>query len=117
MKSGHSSQTPCRGEFECNGDISTIDKQFRGFRVADDTVTMPIKKWQIRSAGPAAAYLLRLRAHRQFMRLVLRTLSATALLALLFLALSAIPIHIYDGFESPQLSRFRWFAYRSSLTR
>jgi Polysaccharide lyase len=43
-------------------------------------------------------------------------LRVTALL-LLFLALmgvaeKAIPVHIYDGFESSKLSRFRWSRYR-----
>src|SRR5579872_2224311 len=46
------------------------------------------------------------------MRLLLRTLSAAALLALLLLVLGVIPIHVYDGFESPQLSRIYWLRRR-----
>ncbi len=47
------------------------------------------------------------------MKLLLRALLAVALLALLlFLALRAAPIHVYDGFESPDLSRFRWLRGR-----
>ncbi len=43
------------------------------------------------------------------MRYLLWGLAAIALSAFLFvLALRTIPVHIYDGFESPQLSHFRW---------
>ena len=47
------------------------------------------------------------------MKLLLRAFSAVVLFALLlFLVWRAIPIHIYDGFESPHLSRFRWLRRR-----
>ena len=43
------------------------------------------------------------------MRLLLRALMVVVLFALLLLlALRVIPIHVYDGFESPHLSRLRW---------
>lgn len=47
------------------------------------------------------------------MKLLLRALPAVVLFAvLLFLAVRAIPTHVYDGFESPHLSRFRWLRGR-----
>jgi len=47
------------------------------------------------------------------MKLLLRILSAVVLISLLlFLVFRAIPIHVYDGFESPQLSGFRWLRRR-----
>jgi hypothetical protein len=43
------------------------------------------------------------------MKYFLRALAVIVSSALLFfLALKTIPIHVYDGFESPHLSRFRW---------
>jgi hypothetical protein len=47
------------------------------------------------------------------MRFLFRTLSVVVLFALLLLlVLKVIPIHVYDGFESPHLSRFRWLRRR-----
>lgn len=47
------------------------------------------------------------------MRFLLRTLSVVVLFALLLLLVaSLIPIHVYDGFESPDLSRFHWLRRR-----
>jgi hypothetical protein len=47
------------------------------------------------------------------MRLLFRTLSVIVLFALLLLVvLRVMPIHVYDGFESPHLSCFRWSRLR-----
>src|SRR5258707_4227660 len=47
------------------------------------------------------------------MKLLLRMLSMFALFVLLLvLVLGVIPIHVYDGFESPHLSAFRWLGRR-----
>jgi hypothetical protein len=43
------------------------------------------------------------------MKYFLRALAIIVSFGLLFfLALRSVPIHVYDGFESPRLSRFRW---------
>jgi Polysaccharide lyase len=47
------------------------------------------------------------------MKPLLRMLAMLVLFALLLLlVLRAIPIHVYDGFESPHLSAFRWLRRR-----
>ena len=50
---------------------------------------------------------------KRFMGLLLRALSVLVLIALLLLlALRVTPLHVYDGFESPHLSRLRWLNRR-----
>jgi hypothetical protein len=49
---------------------------------------------------------------RPLLRMLSIVLSFALLLLLAVIVLRAIPIHVYDGFESSDLSRFRWLRRR-----